>query len=100
MSGLEWFLVIVVVILVPLAIAVAVTLWTLEMARQRNRRNRPDAKPAGVARKATRPAEGSSVVPVAAEADGVSRGQDNRMSRNGSDGRHDSSGDEGGSVGM
>lgn len=44
---------IVVVVLVPLAIAVAVTLWTLEQARLRNKRNRPD-RPIGVKRKATR----------------------------------------------
>ena len=54
MSGFEWFLVIVVVILVPLAIAVAVTLWTLEMARRRNPRNRPGGKVSGTKRKATR----------------------------------------------
>ena len=56
MSGFEWFLLIVVVILIPLIIAVAVTLWTLEMARQRNRRNRPDHDPSAgpVKRKATR----------------------------------------------
>jgi cytochrome c biogenesis protein ResB len=40
-SGTEWFLLIVVVIGVPLLIAVVVTLWTLEMARQRNKQNRP-----------------------------------------------------------
>ena len=55
MSGFEWFLVIVVVILIPLAIAVAVTLWTLEMARRRNPRNRPGGKVSGTKRKATRP---------------------------------------------
>jgi hypothetical protein len=44
MSGFEWFLIIVVVILIPLAIAVAVTLWTLEMARKRNPRNRAGGK--------------------------------------------------------
>lgn len=54
MSGLEWFLVIVVVILVPLAIAVGVTLWTLEMARKRNPRNRPGGKQSGTKRQATR----------------------------------------------
>lgn len=54
MTGTEWFLLIVVVILVPLAIAVAVTLWTLEQARLRNKRNRPD-RPVGVKRNATRP---------------------------------------------
>jgi hypothetical protein len=56
MSGFEWFLLVVVVILVPLVVAVAITLWTLEMARQRNRRNREAANPAGgpVKRKATR----------------------------------------------
>lgn len=46
-------MVIVVVVLVPLAIAVAVTLWTLEQARLRNKRNRPD-RPIGVKRKASR----------------------------------------------
>lgn len=46
-------LLIVVVILIPLVIAVAVTLWTLEQARLRNKRNRPD-RPIGVKRKATR----------------------------------------------
>lgn len=56
MSGFEWFLVIVVVILIPLAIAVVVTLWTLEMARRRNPRNRPGGKVSGTKRKATRPA--------------------------------------------
>ena len=56
MSGLEWFLVVVVVILVPLAIAVGVTLWTLEMARRRNPRNRPGGKQSGTKRKAVRPA--------------------------------------------
>lgn len=53
MTGTEWVLLIVVVILVPLAIAVAVTLWTLEQARLRNKRNRPDRQ-IGVKRKATR----------------------------------------------
>ncbi len=54
-SGGEWFILIVVVILIPLVIAVAVTLWTLEMARQRNRRNRSDGNRAiGVKRRATR----------------------------------------------
>jgi hypothetical protein len=42
-SATEWFLLIVVVILIPLAIAVAVTLWSLEQARQRNKKNRPNA---------------------------------------------------------
>ena len=54
MSGFEWFLVIVVVILIPLAIAVVVTLWTLEMARRRNPRNRPGGKASGTKRKAVR----------------------------------------------
>ncbi len=40
MSGFEWFLLVVVVIAVPLVVAVVVTLWTLEQARQRNRKNR------------------------------------------------------------
>jgi len=53
-SGTEWFILIVIVILLPLAIAVAVTLWTLEMARQRNKRNRGD-RVVGVKRRATRP---------------------------------------------
>ncbi len=57
MSGFEWFLVIVVVILVPLGIAIAVTLWTLEMARRRNPRNRPGGqKRSGTRRRATRDA--------------------------------------------
>ncbi len=54
MSGFEWFLVIVVVFLIPLAIAVVVTLWTLEMARRRNPRNRPGGKQSGTKRRATR----------------------------------------------
>ncbi len=54
MSGFEWFLVIVVVILIPLVIAVVVTLWTLEMARRRNPRNRPGGKVSGTKRKAVR----------------------------------------------
>lgn len=40
MNGTEWFLLIVIVIGVPLAIAVGVTIWTLEMARLRNKKNR------------------------------------------------------------
>lgn len=40
MTSFEWFLLIVVVIAVPLIVAVVVTLWTLEQARQRNRKNR------------------------------------------------------------
>ncbi len=54
MSGFEWFLAIVVVILIPLVIAVVVTLWTLEMARRRNPRNRPGGKVSGTKRKAVR----------------------------------------------
>lgn len=58
MTGFEWFLLVVVVIVVPLVVAVAVTLWTLEMARQRKRENRPASDPAAgpVKRKATRAA--------------------------------------------
>lgn len=53
MTGTEWFLLIVVVIGLPLLVAVVVTLWTLEMARQRNKKNRPQpATP--VKRQATR----------------------------------------------
>jgi len=53
MSGTEWFLLIVIVIGIPLIIAVAVTIWTLEMARLRNKKNRKQpATPAK--RKATR----------------------------------------------
>ena len=52
-SGTEWFILIVIVILLPLAIAVAVTLWTLEMARQRNKRNQGE-RAVGVKRRATR----------------------------------------------
>jgi hypothetical protein len=52
-TGTEWFLLIVVVIGLPLLVAVVVTLWTLEMARQRNKKNRPQpATP--VKRQATR----------------------------------------------
>jgi hypothetical protein len=78
MSGFEWFLVIVVVILIPLAIAIAVTLWTLEMARRRNPRNRPGGKASGTKRRAVRPADAEapptgSVRPRgAAEGDGPS----------------------------
>ena len=53
MSTFEWFLLIVVVIGVPLIVAVVVTLWTLEQARKRQRRNRPDAA-VGVKRRAVR----------------------------------------------
>ena len=57
MTTFEWFLLIVVVLGVPLVVAVVVTLWTLEQARQRNRRNRPDAGAGGpVKRNATRSA--------------------------------------------
>lgn len=98
MSGFEWFLVIVIVILVPLAIAVGVTLWTLEMARQRNRRNRPDAKPSGVARRATRFSDRSAAHPVATDTAGMDRSRDNRSSRGDPDGQNDSSGDDGASV--
>ena len=44
MTTFEWFLLIVVVVGVPLVVAVVVTLWTLEQARQRNRKNRPGEK--------------------------------------------------------
>jgi hypothetical protein len=65
MSGFEWFLVIVVVILVPLGIAIAVTLWTLEMARRRNPRNRPGGtKVSGSRRRATRDQAGSGAAAV------------------------------------
>ncbi|CAA9567637.1 MAG: hypothetical protein AVDCRST_MAG70-2181 [uncultured Thermomicrobiales bacterium] len=47
MTGFEWFLLVVVVIGLPLLIAVVVTLWTLEQARQRQRKNRG---PAGAGR--------------------------------------------------
>lgn len=58
MTTFEWFLLIVVVIGVPLVVAVVVTLWTLEQARQRNRKNRPGADAGGpVKRNATRLAE-------------------------------------------
>nr|MBA2247479.1 hypothetical protein [Chloroflexia bacterium] len=44
-----------VVLGVPLVVAVVVTLWTLEQARQRNRKNRPGEKSGGpVKRNATR----------------------------------------------
>ncbi len=55
MSNFEWFLLVVVVVAVPLLIAVIVTLWTLEMARQRKRVNRPGAAATiGVKRSAIR----------------------------------------------
>ena len=53
MTGTEWFLLIVVVIGLPLLVAVVVTLWTLEMARQRNKKNRQQPT-APVKRQATR----------------------------------------------
>ncbi len=55
MSNFEWFLLVVVVVAVPLLVAVIVTLWTLEMARQRKRANRPGAAATiGVKRSAIR----------------------------------------------
>lgn len=84
MSGFEWFLVIVVVILVPLAIAVAVTLWTLEQARQRNRRNRPGGKQAGVARRATHSEEGAQARAITASHEGLESDGDRRWSSAGS----------------
>ena len=55
MSNFEWFLLVVVVVAVPLLIAVIVTLWTLEMARQRKRANRPGVAAAvGVKRSAVK----------------------------------------------
>ncbi|MEJ7838099.1 MAG: hypothetical protein WKF81_04740 [Thermomicrobiales bacterium] len=59
MSGTEWFLLIVVVLGIPLLIAVIVTVWTLEMARQRNKKNRPQPATA-VKRQAKRKPAGSS----------------------------------------
>ncbi|MBA2246777.1 MAG: hypothetical protein H0W23_01505, partial [Chloroflexia bacterium] len=47
MTTFEWFLLIVVVLGVPLVVAVVVTLWTLEQARQRNRKNRPGERSGG-----------------------------------------------------
>ena len=43
-----------------LAIAVVVTLWTLEMARRRNPRNRPGGKVSGAKRRAVREPGGAS----------------------------------------
>jgi len=64
MSNFEWFLLVGVVIVVPLLVAIVVTLWTLEMARQRKRSNRPGAAAmVGVKRNASKPAasiEGAS----------------------------------------
>ncbi len=55
MSNFEWFLLVGVVIVVPLVVAIVVTLWTLEMARQRKRSNRPGAAATiGVKRNATK----------------------------------------------
>lgn len=42
MTAFQWILLIVVVFVIPLTIAVVVTLWTLEMARKRNKKNRQD----------------------------------------------------------
>lgn len=71
MSGFEWFLLVVVVIAVPLVVAVAITLWTLEQAKQRNRKNREVASGSSepVKRRATRD-DGSAgaIVPAAAVA--------------------------------
>lgn len=80
MSNFEWFLLVGVVIVVPLLVAIVVTLWTLEMARQRKRSNRPGAAAlVGVKRNATRPAasiDGASDGPMpetpASSARGVS----------------------------
>ena len=69
MTGTEWFLLIVVVIGLPLLVAVVVTLWTLEMARQRNKKNRPQPT-TPVKRQATR----KPVAPVESDtSDTVSR---------------------------
>lgn len=54
MTGFEWFLLIVVVIAVPLIVAVVVTMWTLEQARQRNRKNRTGGTAEPVKRMAVR----------------------------------------------
>jgi hypothetical protein len=70
-------LLIVVVILIPLAIAVAVTLWSLEQARQRNRKNRP-----GAVRRVAVPA----AAPAAGTASATSRplsGRDERQPHGG-----------------
>ncbi len=67
MTTFEWFLLIVVVLGVPLVVAVMVTLWTLEQARQRNRKNRTGDDAGGpVKRNATR----SVVEPVVTAATG------------------------------
>ncbi len=68
MSNTEWFLLVVVVIVVPLVIAIVVTLWTLEMARQRKRSNRPGAAAmVGVKRNAMKAesGDGSTSLPAA-----------------------------------
>ncbi len=71
MSGFEWFLLVVVVIAVPLVVAGVVTLWTLEQARQRNRKNRdasdPEAGP--VKRQASRSSSDPGVVTVVSSSD-------------------------------
>ncbi len=76
MSGFEWFLVIVVVILIPLVIAVAVTLWTLEMARRRNPRNRPGGKVSGSKRRGTKPDVRSDATGAPAGSDQEARAGD------------------------
>jgi flagellar basal body-associated protein FliL len=62
MTGLEWFLLIVVVIGVPLIVAVVVTLWTLEQARQRNRKNRTGGPAEPVKRNAMKVASRETIV--------------------------------------
>ena len=87
MSNFEWFLLVGVVIVVPLVVAIVVTLWTLEMARQRKRSNRPgEAAMVGVKRNATKartaaaaprsePVNSTQVAPdeAGAASDGVDR---------------------------
>jgi len=73
MSTFEWFLLIVVVIAVPLIVAVVVTMWTLEQARQRNRKNRSDAPGEPVKRLAT-----TQVVSEAGTRDAPAGGEPNR----------------------
>ena len=76
MTSFEWFLLVVVVIAVPLIVAVVVTRWTLEQARQRNRKNRSDGPAEPVKRLATRrvvPRAGARDAPPGGETDGTVR---------------------------
>lgn len=93
MSGTEWLLLVVVVIGLPLLVAVIVTLWTLEMARQRNKKNRP--QPAiPVKRNATRVSTGDSRTRVVNEVDRGSEAESSLDSDSGNSGNSGSGSNE------